>query len=72
MSNRKKKRNKRYRGADAKQSTPNIIRVSAVKRSKTGQWWHEKKRSIMTSAGIVAVVIVVLIIIAELVKLFIN
>lgn len=44
MAKTKKKRNKSYRGADAKFATPQVIKVEAVDRSKPTQWWHEKKR----------------------------
>ena len=44
MTKTKKKRNKSYRGHEAKATQPNIVRISAVQRSPLGQWWHDKKR----------------------------
>lgn len=45
MANKqKKKRNKVYRGRDAKIQTPQVVRVEAVNRNKLGQWWFERKR----------------------------
>lgn len=45
MANKhKKKRNKAYTGADAAVTRPVITRVSAVNRSKIGQWWFDNKR----------------------------
>lgn len=45
MANKaKKKRNKTYRGADAAMTRPAITKVSAVDRSKLGQWWFDHKR----------------------------
>ena len=56
MAKQKKKRNKKYTGADAKNSQPNVIRVQAVRRSPAKQWWHEKKKIVKTVAIVVAVV----------------
>lgn len=69
MSKPKKKRTKRYQGADAKNARPQVIRVDAVKRSKRGQWWHENKRRIYITAGIVAVIFVLIMIVIELFRL---
>lgn len=45
MANKtKKKRNKVYRGADAAIERPVVTRISAVHRSKLGQWWYDNKR----------------------------
>ncbi len=45
MANKqKKKRNKQYRGADAALTRPAVTRISAVHRSKLGQWWFDNKR----------------------------
>ncbi len=70
MSKQKKKRNKRYTGKDAKDFSPQTIRVTAVKRSKTGQWWHEKKRSVIAISATIAVIAIILLLIFELVRLF--
>lgn len=40
MANKqKKKRDKRYRGANAKVTTPSVVRVSAEERSRFKEWW---------------------------------
>jgi len=40
MANKqKKKRTKKYHGADAKVSTPLVTRVSAEERSRFKEWW---------------------------------
>ena len=44
MSKTKKKRNKKYQGADAAVTKPTITRVSAVNRSRLGQWWFDHKK----------------------------
>ncbi|HEY1085648.1 MAG TPA: hypothetical protein VGE34_02890 [Candidatus Saccharimonadales bacterium] len=47
MANKqKKKRNKVYRGKDAKIVQPQVIRVEAANRNKLHQWWFERKRII--------------------------
>jgi len=60
MPKQKKKRNKPYRGKDAKNAPPEVIRVEAVDRSKPKQWWHEKK-SVIKPVAIAAVVILIII-----------
>lgn len=61
MANKqKKKRNKVYRGVDAAVERPTITRVSAVNRSKIGQWWFDRKRilkPVLITAGIVILVV---------------
>jgi hypothetical protein len=61
MANKqKKKRNKAYRGVDAAVQQPVITRVSAVNRSKIGQWWFDHKRiarPVLIAAGVVLVIV---------------
>lgn len=61
MANKqKKKRNKVYRGADAAVTRPTVTRISAVQRTKPGQWWFDHKKVakpvIIASLVVVAVV----------------
>ncbi len=65
----KKKRNKRYRGRDAATTQPQIVRVDAVKRSKFGQWWFERKR--LAKPIIIAVIVILFVTwcLIELIKL---
>ena len=44
MSKQKKKRTKKYSGADAAVARPTITRVTAVHRSKLQLWWLERRR----------------------------
>ena len=63
MAKQKKKRNKKYTGSEAKVTQPQIVRVQAVKRSKVGQWWFEKKKfakPVLIAAGVVLVVVLLL------------
>lgn len=71
MAKVKKKRTKRYQGADAKQVQPMTIRVQAVKRSKHGQWWHDNKKRIKTALLVALVVFILGWMITELVRLFV-
>lgn len=41
----KKKRNKKYRGADAVH-TPSTIKITAPNRSKLAEWFHENRQRI--------------------------
>lgn len=66
----KKKRNKVYRGEDAAApATPTVHRYKAVKRSKLGQWWHEKKRFAKPVAITSIIVIVVVWLVIELFRI---
>ena len=45
MANKqKKKRNKVYTGVDAAIARPVVTKISAVNRSRVGQWWFDHKR----------------------------
>lgn len=70
MANKqKKKRNKVYTGVDAALDRPVVTKITAVNRSKIGQWWFDHKRiakPILIGAG-VAIVLVWLII--ELIRI---
>lgn len=50
MSRKHKKRNKPYTGEDAAPARPNIHRYQAVVRSPLGEWWHERKKMVKTTA----------------------
>jgi hypothetical protein len=57
MANKpKKKRNKQYRGVDAAIDRPVVTRISAVNRSRIGQWWFDHKR--IARPVIIAVVVI--------------
>lgn len=65
MANKqKKKRNKVYTGADAAVTRPVVTKISAVQRTRIGQWWFDNKRiarpviiAILAAAGITILVI---------------
>lgn len=46
MAKQKKKRTKKYTGADAAISRPSVTRVKAVKRTKLQQWWLDRRRAV--------------------------
>ena len=69
MVKQKKKRNKVYTGADAAITRPIITRISAVNRSKIGQWWFDNKRimkPVLITSGIVFFIIIIII---EIIKI---
>lgn len=63
MAKQKKKRNKAYTGADAAVTKPVITRISAVNRTKLGQWWFDHKRvakPLIITAGVILVIIILI------------
>lgn len=46
MARQKKKRTKKYTGADAAVTRPSVTRVKAVKRSKLQLWWLDRRRAL--------------------------
>ena len=69
MVKQKKKRNKKYTGADAAMTRPSVTKVQAVSRSTLGQWWYEKKRVVKPILIVSAVILVVVWLIAELIRI---
>ena len=67
----KKKRTKKYQGAKSNSKKPTIIHVSAVKRSKHGQWWYDNKKKVK-KVQIAASVIIVSIIMVWLIVDFLH
>ena len=65
MANKqKKKRNKVYTGVDAAVTRPVVTKISAVQRTRVGQWWFDNKRiarpviiAVLVAAGITILVI---------------
>ena len=54
----KKKRTKKYQGAKSNSKRPTIIHVSAVKRSKHGQWWYDNKKKVQIATSVIIVSII--------------
>jgi hypothetical protein len=70
MANKpKKKRNKQYRGIDAAITRPTVTRISAVKRSKLGQWWFDHKRVAKPIIIATLVVLAVIWLVIELLRI---
>lgn len=69
MAKVKKKRNKPYRGADAKNRPNHIIRVDAVQRNKVQQWWVDNKRIAKPILITAAVVVFIIICLIELIRI---
>ncbi len=70
MAKAKKKRNKKYSGADAAQSRPSITRVQAANRSSLGQWAYERKRSFKVGGIILLIVAVLALVVSGIISLF--
>lgn len=73
MANKqKKKRNKVYTGADAAVTRTTVTRISAVNRSKIGQWWFDNKRIARPVLIVSGIVIVVGWLIYEIIRMIIG
>lgn len=71
MSNKqKKKRNKRYHGADAKVTAPSVVRVSAEERSAFKEWWLTYGRLVRVLGGIIGVIAALILLIIGIIGLF--
>ena len=70
MAKVKKKRNKKYTGADAAITRPTITRVQAVNRSKLGQWLFENQKMLKMIRNVLLIGLIVAIIISGIVSLF--
>lgn len=67
----KKKRNKPYRGADAKGTAPQVIRVEAANRSRVGQWWFERKKFAKPVLIAAAIVVILVWLLVELIRVLV-
>ena len=70
MAKAKKKRTKKYSGADAAAARPTITRVQAVNRSQLGQWMHERRQLLKTGGIIGLILLVIVLVISGIVSLF--
>lgn len=70
MAKVKKKRNKKYTGADAATTRPTITRVQAVNRGKLGQWLFENQKMLKMIRNVLLIGLVIAIIISGIISLF--
>ena len=70
MAKVKKKRNKKYTGADAAATRPTITRVQAVNRGKLGQWLFENQKMLKMIRNVLLIGLIVAIIISGIISLF--
>lgn len=70
MSKSKKKRNKKYTGADASTTRPSITKVQAVSRNRLSQWIFERQKAIKLVRNGLLVVLGLAIIISGIISLF--
>lgn len=66
----KKKRNKKYTGADAAATRPTITRVQAVNRGKLGQWLFENQKMLKMIRNVLLIGLVIAIIVSGIISLF--
>jgi len=66
----KKKRNKKYQGADAKVTTPQVVRVSAEERSRFKEWWLTYGKLAKFIGAAVGVLLVVILLVIGLIGIF--
>jgi CHASE3 domain sensor protein len=70
MAKVKKKRNKKYTGADAAATRPTITRVQAVNRGKLGQWLFENQKMLKMIRNVLLIGLVIAIIVSGIISLF--
>jgi hypothetical protein len=70
MARTKKKRNKRYQGADARLTTPTVMRVSAEERSALKEWWLTYGRIVRIAAIAAGILLILVITVVGIVGLF--
>jgi hypothetical protein len=70
MVKQKKKRNKKYSGADATVQRPKITRITAANRSKLSQWLFDHKKIIRIIGITLLIVIAIVITASGIVSLF--
>lgn len=70
MAKSKKKRNKQYRGTDAKNAPAAVTRVTAEERSRLKQWWLDRKPILKPVLIIVGILVFVIWLIVEAIRLF--
>ena len=70
MAKVKKKRNKKYTGADTATTKPTITRVQAVNRGKLGQWLFENQKMLKMIRNVLLIGLVIAIIVSGIISLF--
>ena len=70
MAKVKKKRNKKYTGADGAATRPTITRVQAVNRGKLGQWLFENQKMLKMIRNVLLIGLVIAIIVSGIISLF--
>lgn len=70
MSKNKKKRNKKYAGAEATMNKTHITKVVAVKRGPLKQWYADKKMILIPILKVIGIVIVLVVLVSEIIRMF--
>lgn len=66
----KKKRNKKYSGADARLVSPQVTRVSAEERSRFKEWWLVYGKLVRAFAIAIGIVLLLTLLVVGIVGLF--
>ena len=69
MTKQKKKRTKKYAGADAAMTRPSVTRVKAVKRTRAQQWWIDRRRALKPALIAAAVISAFVWLVTEIIRL---
>lgn len=70
MAKPKKKRTKKYSGIDAATHRSSVTRVSAVNRSRLGQWLHDRQRMLKLAGTVLIIIAVIILVISGIISLF--
>lgn len=70
MVKQKKKRNKKYSGADSAIKRPTVTKITAANRSAVSQWFFEKRQFLRPVLVVVGIAILIVIIVAGIISLF--
>ena len=71
MAKQKKKRNKRYTGADAKSSIPTLVRVQAEDRGALKEWWVTYGKIVKILGGVIGVLLALVIVIIGIIGMIV-
>lgn len=69
-SKHKKKRNKKYHGADAKVTSPTVLRVAAEERSPLKEWWLTYGQMAKLAGAVAGVILVIILVILGVLVVF--
>lgn len=63
----KKKRNKRYSGADARITTPTVMRVSAEELTPIQEWWRTYRRLVQFVLVVLGIIVLLVLLVVGII-----